>query len=308
MQYLTNPEIHEANRTVHDSGFMFHLFQLWLQKFQISINMSKLGALIGWGEGGGNVTGDMLGNLLEGIDIKFSFTQHHLLGGMLYNDTVDDDKPTVTYSPTNITYVDSENVTKNVTLPSTNEFRYRLDLDNVGDPWTMFEPTNVGGSVKWGVQFNNPTLKAIPVGMDDYEAELSALSVPLTTDRLKFGFSFTPSFEDVAVPGAGGETVKTVRLGKGTVKLDQEFGNFGALPAAIQGLELAIVYFSHIFKFDFSYKSEANPDVSEETEVYERVNGKIDFLDTSDADYFGQIDIAGPGYTMASTGGTSGTI
>jgi len=83
-------------------------------------------------------------------------------------------------------------VTKNVTLPSTNEFRYRLDLDNVGDPWTMFEPTNVGGSVKWGVQFNNPTLKAIPVGMDDYEAELSALSVPLTTDRLKFGFSFTP--------------------------------------------------------------------------------------------------------------------
>jgi len=110
------------------------------------------------------------------------------------------------------------------------------------------------------------------------------------------------------VPGAGGETVKTVRLGKGTVKLDQEFGNFGALPAAIQGLELAIVYFSHIFKFDFSYKSEANPDVSEETEVYERVNGKIDFLDTSDADYFGQIDIAGPGYTMASTGGTSGTI
>jgi cell division GTPase FtsZ len=45
--------------------------------------MSKLGALIGWGEGGGNVTGDMLGNLLEGIDIKFSFTQHHLLGGML---------------------------------------------------------------------------------------------------------------------------------------------------------------------------------------------------------------------------------
>jgi hypothetical protein len=267
--------------------------------------MSKLGALIGFGEGGGNVTGDMLGNLLEGVDIKFSFTQHHLLGGMLYNDTDANGTPTVVYNTlANITYMDSDNVTKDVTLPMTNEFRYRLDLNSTGDPWTMNEPENVGGAVKWSVQFNNPTLKAIPVGMDDYEAELGGYAIPLPTNMLKFGFTFQPSFEDIPVPDGSGNVVKTVRLGNGTVKLDQEFGDFGVLPGPLQGLDLAVVYFSHIFKFDFSYRSETNPEVSEETEWYERADGTLDFLDSSDQSYFGQIDIAGPSYTTG-TGGTT---
>ncbi|MEX2681671.1 MAG: hypothetical protein Q6373_008725 [Candidatus Sigynarchaeota archaeon] len=309
MEYLTGADINEPNADFYDSGFLFHLFQLWLQRFQISINMSKLGALIGWGQDGGNVTGDMLGNLLEGVDIKFTFTQHHLLGGALYEDLdpdgagplLPDGKPTVTYETTNWQYTDA-NGTKNVTLPQTNEFRYKLDLNSTGDPWIMNSPARVGNAVKWSVQFNNPTLKAIPIGMDDYEAGLGGYAIPLSTTMLKFGFTFEPSFEDVPVPDGSGNVVKTVRLGKGTVKLDQEFGTFngGTLPVALQGLDLAVVYFSHIFKFDFSYRSEANPDVSEETEWYERADGTLDFLDSSSADYFGQIDIAGPNYQTRS--------
>ena len=311
MQYLASPNINIVDGDAYDSGFLFHLFQLWLQRFQISINMSKLGALLGFGQAGGNVTEDMLGNLLEGVDIKFTFTQHHLLGGALYEDLdpdgagplLPDGKPTVTYETTNWQYTDA-NGTKNVTLPQTNEFRYKLDLNSTGGPWTMNKPANVGGAVKWSVQFNNPTLKAIPIGMDDYKAGLGGFAIPLSTTLLKFGFTFEPSFEDVNVPDKDGNIVKTVRFGKGTVKLDQEFGDFGTLPVALQNLNLAVVYFSHIFKFDFSYRSETNPDVSEETDWYERADGTLDFLDRSSADYFGQIDIAGPGYTTG-TGGTT---
>jgi hypothetical protein len=72
----------------------------------------------------------------------------------------------------------------------------------------------------------------------------------------------------------------------------------------LAGLDLAVIYFSHIFKFDFSYRNTANPDISRETEVYERADGTIDFLDSSSQSYFGAIDIAGPGYTTASTGAT----
>jgi hypothetical protein len=171
----------------------------------------------------------------------------------------------------------------------------------------MAMPSITGGNeIGWSVQFNNASMKAIPVGMDDYTAELSNLSIPLTIDRMRFGFSFTPSWEDVNVPDSNGQIVKTVRLGKGTVKLDQEFGevNGGSLPGALSGLDLAVLYFSHIFKFDLSYRNEANPDVYEETEAYQRATGTIDFIDSSSQDYFGQIDIAGPGYTTATTGAT----
>ncbi len=300
MQYLAGIDIDETDKDVYDSGFMFHLFQLWLQKFQLSINMSKLGALIDYGQGGNNVTDNMLGNLLEGVDIKFTFTQHHLLGGVLYNDTDHNGIPTVNYETTNWQYTDA-NGTKNVTLPTTNEFRYKLDLNSTGGAWTMDRPAKIAGrnAVKWGVQFNSPTMKAVPIGMDDYEAELGGYAIPLHPDRLKFGFTFEPSFLDVAVPDASGQTVKTVRFGKGTIKLDQEFGDFGVLPAVIQPLDLSVVYFSHIFKFDFSYRNEANPTAATATEWYERSGGTLDFLDSSSVDYFGQIDIAGPQYTIA---------
>ncbi len=283
--------------TWSDTGFLFHLFQLWLQRFQISINMSKLGALIGFGEGGGNVTGDMLGNLLEGVDIKFSFTQHHLLGGLLFNDTNSDGVPTVDYITTDYQYTDSSG-TKNVTIPTSNELRYKLDIASSGTDWTPTAPHRVGNSVAWDVQFNSPTLRATPIGMDNYDAAVSGAAITMPITYLKFGFSFTPSFAEMNVPDADGNIINKVNFGRGVVKLVQEFGdiNGGTLPGSLQGLSLAVMYFSHIFKFDFSYQNTVNPSLYEETDWEGRADGTIDFLGSGDTDYFGQIDIAGPDY------------
>jgi hypothetical protein len=299
MNYLKRSSANNTG-TWSDTGFLFHLFQLWLQRFQISINMSKLGALIGFGEGGGNVTGDMLGNLLEGVDIKFSFTQHHLLGGLLFNDTNGDGVPTVDYTTTDYQYTDSSGI-KNVTIPTSSELRYKIDIASSGSDWTPTMPYRDGSSVKWSVQFNSPSVRATPIGMDGYEAAVSGAGITMPVDYLKFGFSFTPSFATMNVPDADGNIVSQVNFGRGVVKLVQEFGEFnnGTLPAQIQGLDLAVLYFSHIFKFDFSFRNTANPTLYEETEWADRADGTIDFLGSGDTDYFGQIDIAGPNYTLA---------
>jgi len=277
------------NGTWNDTGFLFHLFQLWLQRFQISINMSKISALLGWSQAGNNVTGDMLGNLLEGVDIKFTFTQHHLLGGLLFDDLNGDDLPSVDYITTDYQYTDSSG-THNVTVPTSNELRYRIDIASSGIDWTPTAPYRDGSSVAWAVQFNAPTLRVTPVGMDSYEAAVSGATFVLPCDYLKFGFTFTPNIQG--------------NFGKGTVKLVQAFGemNSGSLPVALQGLKLAVIYFSHIFKFDFSYQNTADGSLYEATEWEDQHDGTIDFLDASDANRFGQIDIAGPEYT---SGGVS---
>lgn len=282
-----------------DTGFLFHLFQLWMQRFQISINMSKLGIMIQNATNGGSVSEDALGNLLEGVDIKFTFTQHHLLGGLLFDDSiVADGKPTVEYITTPYQYTDSSG-TKNITVPTASELKYLLTIESSGSDWTPTAPHRDGSSIAWDVQFNNPTLRATPVGMDNLEAAISGSAITMPVTYVKFGFSFTPSFGTLNVPDINGNIVRQVNFGKGVVKLVQEFGDFngnGSLPVQIQGLSLAIMYFSHIFKFDFSYRNLANPSLYEETDWAETKTGTIDFLDSGDADYFGSIDIAGPDY------------
>jgi hypothetical protein len=289
-----------------DTGFLFHLFQLWMQRFQISINMSKLGNLINFGQGGGNVTENMLGNLLEGVDIKFTFTQHHLLGGLLYDDLNSDLKPTVDYVTTPYQYTDSSG-TKNVTIPTSSELRYKLDIASSGSNWTPTAPYPDGNKVRWSVQFNNPTVRATPIGMDAYEAAASGAGITMPVSSLKFGFSFEPTFGNLNVVDAQGNIRKQVNFGKGVVKLDQEFGAFNnsiISDPRLQGLDLAVMYFSHIFKFDFSYRNQPNPTLYEATDWVDRADGTIDFLGSGDTDYFGSIDIAGPGYTTT-TGGTT---
>jgi hypothetical protein len=116
-------------------------------------------------------------------------------------------------------------------------------------------PNAAGTEFSWGVTFNNPQIKFTPIGMDDYDADLSGASIAETMDSMSFGFTFSPSFEDIPVPNPDGSVNKTVRFGKGVIKLDQAFGAVqGGLDPALVGLDLAIVYFSHIFTFDFGKK------------------------------------------------------
>jgi len=294
---LAAPSVSITNKAVHDTGFMFHLFQLWLQRFQIHINMSKLSAMLPapYGTGNGTIDPNALSNLLEGLDIKFAVTQHHLLSGMLYNDTNADGTPTVNYVDTGYHYTDSDGIVKNVTIPTTDEVLYKIDIDNPGIAgWTPTPPTVNGSGLYWSVQFNNPTLRLTPVGADFMEA-MNAAVYPC--DRLKFGFTFTPSFETVAIPDENGNPTSTVvRFGKGTIKLDQEFGAFTGLPPVIAALDLAVVYFSHVFTFDLSYTNLADASANV-THEYHNATGTLDFLNAADADYFANIDIAGPQYS-----------
>ncbi len=302
MQYLLGPAIHEVNKTVGDTGFLFHIFQLWLQKFQININMTKLAAMIPGVQGGTlEPTGDMLGNLLEGVDIKFTFTQHHLLGSFLYNDSNDNKKPDITYVNTSASYIDNDNETKYVSYPTVNEMRYKVDLASAGDAWTVTPPTPdiVENELQWGITFNNPTIRFTPLGMDDYQFGLQNLNLTKQMTDMSFGFTFSPSFTDVAVPNKDGTVNKTVNFGKGVVKLDQAFGDVvGGLPAEVTDLDLAVVYFSTIFTFDLSYENIANDTASIVKPEYNASKGTLDFLNFDDADYFGAIDIAGPNYTV----------
>lgn len=291
------------SKTVYDSGFLFHIFQLWLKKFQVNINMAKLTSLIALGQQNSSaISANMLDNLLEGVDVEFSFTQHHLLGGMLFNDTDHNGVPTVRYNNTGYTYNDSQGI-KNVTVPTTNEFRYMLDLGNPGPtPWTVTPPTSNGTAVSWATQFNYPTLEAIPVGDDQYEAIFNNANYSIPCTYLKFGFTFQPSFTDVQVPNAAGNIVNTVRFGKGTIKLDQEFGKC-TLPSNLigthQNLSLCVVYFSQIFNFNLKYTNLQNSSASAQTDWIARNNNKtLDFINSSSDDYFGSIDIAGPNYTL----------
>ncbi|HME52391.1 MAG TPA: hypothetical protein VKM55_09255 [Candidatus Lokiarchaeia archaeon] len=302
---LLKPNVHIVGKTIYDSGFLFHIFQLWLRKFQVNINMAKLTSLIALGQQNSSaVSNNMLANVLEGVDVEFTFTQHHLLGGALFNDTDHNGVPTVNYLTTPYTYNDSQGV-KNVTVPTTNEFRYMLDLANPGTV-VVNTPQSNGTAVSWSISFLYPKLEAIPIGMNAYDAIYNNLNVTVPCDSLKFGFTFQPT-TDVSVqpPAVNGKSFSEVKVNKGTIKLDQEFGNFnnGTLPAQLQGLSLCVVYFSNIFNFDLKYTNLQDPSKSAASNISVSQDSKVlNFLNASTGAYFGSIDIAGPNYT---TGGNS---
>ncbi|MHA1791444.1 MAG: hypothetical protein ACTSVI_02295 [Promethearchaeota archaeon] len=308
LDYLTQPNINVHNHTMTDTGFLFHLFQLWMQKFQLHFNMTKIAALAAAANGGYSPGDDALSNLLEGVDIQFTFTQHHLLGGFLYNDSKieADGVPTVEYLTLNDTYTDDRGIEQNVTIPISNEVEYKMDLADVSGGWTVMDPTVVTkdgkDGIKWNVEFQNPTLRCTPVGMDDYDAQLSNSTVDIQMASLTFGFIFQPSFETLDVPDESGQTVKRVKFGAGVVKLDQAFGAVsGGLPSELAGLDLAVLYFSHIFTFDFKYINEPNYGAQDIDHYYRSQTGTLDFLNASDKSYFGAIDIAGPNYETRGT-------
>ncbi|MBD3186100.1 hypothetical protein GF325_04650 [Candidatus Bathyarchaeota archaeon] len=300
LDFLTVPSVSKIGETMYDSGFLFHLFQFWMQRFQINIDMEKIGEIINNGTG---VSEETLMNLLEGVDVRFSFTQHHLLGGALYNDTNGDDLPSVLYETLDAQYNDSRGRTMNVTVPTSSEVKYKIDLANASGGWTVQDPTKSldGKSFSWGVTFNNPTLAFVPVGMDDYESHLAGTTIEHDMSSLSFGFTFEPSFETLPVPDENGNQVKQVRFGKGTIKLDQGFGDIaGGVHPNLTGLGLGVIYFSHVFEFDFRYINEPDQYATDIGNYYRNETGTLDFLDADDKDYFGAIDIAGPEYTISS--------
>ncbi|MFX0103353.1 MAG: hypothetical protein ACFFCS_27580 [Candidatus Hodarchaeota archaeon] len=287
--------------TFSDTAFFFHLFQFWMKKFQISLNMSKLATAIT----NPNASADAFANVLEGIDIEFAITQHHLLGGVLFNDTNGDNVTTTSAFTTPEQYTDSEG-TKNVTVPQSSEVKYLLDLGTTGGPWQVKDPTRMmkdgAPAVSWGVTFTNPTIQCRPVGMSEYDYYIGGYDTINTFDmtNLSFGFSFQPSFEDVLNPANG----QVVKFGKGVVKVDQEFGTFSGptLGQNITNLSLAIVYFTHVLDFKLDFDNDAVEELPEEVvkdETRANTTGTLDFYDDIDDEYFANIDIAGPNYVIA---------
>jgi hypothetical protein len=309
MQYLlqgVSAPIVNNSKTITDSGFLFHIYQLWIQKFHISIDMNKVAALVNYAEQNNSLSQDMLSNLLQGVDVQFTFMQSHLVGAGLFNDTEGTGVPAVNWTNTGQTYTDSNGTVENVVLPTTNELLYLLSVDNAGQNWTVEEPTVVDGSLEWSVQFNDPTINFIPVGMDAYQAGMAGASFARNMTSLKFGFSFTPSFHNVGVPDANGNIVKTVNLGQGTIKILQEFGALNAsLPNGLNkpGIGLAVLYDTEITNFDFSYTNVANANATDVNNYYSSATGTLNFLNSSSQSYFGQINIAGPSYQLSN--GTS---
>ncbi|MHA1372597.1 MAG: hypothetical protein ACTSRA_23115, partial [Promethearchaeota archaeon] len=293
-----------------DTIFFFHLFQLWMQRFHVEIDMAKLAAAITAEQQGENVSEDAFQNVIEGCEINFTLTQHHLTGGLLFNDTNGDGVPTVEYEDTGYNYTDSRNESLSVMVPVSNEVKYVMDLADSGtSDWTVMMPTVIGNSIKWQVTFNNPTVQFKPPGLDEYQAALADKSYEYPMDYMSFGFTFEPSWTEVAVPDAEGNTVRTVNFGKGTIKLDQSFGNISGLPQNLSDLSLGIVYFSHVFTFGLDFENVDVPmeevaDTSNVGNYYRNETGTIDFLDQSagDVKYFAHVDIAGPNYETG--GGT----
>ena len=299
LESLLKPTVSVTSKTIYDSGFLFHIFQLWMRKFQVNINMGKLTGLIALAQQNGSaVSPDMLSNLLEGVDIEFTFTQHHLLGGSLFQDVDGNGVPTVNYTTTPYQYTDSEGV-KNVTVPTTNEFRYMLDLGNPGTV-VVSPPAASSGSVAWGIEFQNPVLEAIPVGLNTYDAIFSGKNYSIPCTKLKFGFTFTPTISTSKQPPAvNGKSYSQVTVNEGKVKLLQEFGQF-TLPPALQSLDLAVIYFSQIFNFNLKYNNLQNATANAQSSwVPTQDKKQLDFLNESTGAYFGSIDIAGPSYTLA---------
>lgn len=298
LAYLTSPPVSITGESIGYTGFLFHLFQFWMQKLQIKLDMAKLGEAI---SGGGSGSGDNpFQNVLEGVELEFSIIQHHLLGAILFNNS-GSGVPSVVYEDTGATYLDSRNETQSVVVPVATDAKYIIDISDPGAGWAVELPHSNGTAVSWGVTFQNPKVQFRPVGMSQYDFATNPLNPQYDMDYMSFGFTFQPSFTNVIVPDAQGNPVKQVNFGKGVVKLDQSFGAITGLPPELSDLSLAVIYFSHVLHFRLDFSNVDTPFGQDVDHYYRSATGTLDFLNADDQSYFGAVDIAGPNYEMDGT-------
>ncbi len=320
MEWLTTGiNLPTQYRTNTWGRFSFDLVQLWLKRFYVSIDVSKIVELF---QGGGS-TGVNPAEILKDLDIEFYILWHHLMGGVLYNDTIpgagyNNGKIDVTYK--NVTYPNGTVVTTAdgtvVQRPDSSEVTHLIGLKALGGglvQWNMPKPNSDKTKVSWGVRFNSLNVFWTPVGMDPEDASaVGGNSATLTF--LELGFTFIPGEVMELNNVDGTPSGKEGRNAK--VKLDQHIGQWSALPPA--GLDFSMVYVSTLVHVHFTASMIAQAvqhiaDPEKASEAWDEgnkqgyvdsssvsVNGELKFgSEAGSKDLMvGKVDIAGPNYNI----------
>ena len=288
------------------TSFTFDLFQLWIKKFVIHIDVAEILNLIG---GGGSSINPAA--IFQGLNIEFFLFTHHLTGAFLYNDTafnpVPNGKLDVNYTQVtdNLGNPVNDSMGDPVEVPHNTELTHRLMLGTVDD-YEYALPTQEGNKVSWGLTLNDATLYPIPIGVD-VDSYLGATNESLSS--IHFGFSFEPKTIDL--PTADGGTVPVLH---GAVKLDQEFApwNDDNAPYAnnpIDNLDLAIIYISTVLHFKLSIATIADDPLEplDPANDYDESTRSLkigNYLDRNIRDKLDFVDIAGPDYLYGAEGTT----
>ncbi|MBD3256237.1 MAG: hypothetical protein GF383_14155 [Candidatus Lokiarchaeota archaeon] len=270
--------------------FSFDLAQLWMKKFYIEIDFSELD------EDGFEDMEKAFG----GCEIEFYLFTHHLAGAFLYDDADLSEDITVEYEVVkNETTGDPIMINGTVVeVPTSDEITHQLILGTV-DNFDFSEPKidDDGDSISWGLTLEEPTISAVPVGVD-LNSYLGAPKEEL--DDIYFGLEFITEIEE---PNDEGEIEAS-----GEVKLDTNWApwNDGNGPnnqkVVDDELDMAIIYASSMLHFELEMDKDDDPD-DPETKGVEKDQHTLkigNYLDDDD-DNLDFVDIAGPGYYIGNS-------
>ncbi|MBY9010160.1 MAG: hypothetical protein KGD74_09880 [Candidatus Lokiarchaeota archaeon] len=307
MEWLFTEDEVVANLGQTFTSFTFDVFQLWVKKFEIHIDVGAILSLLG----GGGGSGFNPAAIFQGLNIEFYLFTHHLTGAFLYNDTatgpIPDGKLSANYTQVTDNFgapvVDS--MGDPVEVPRSSELTHRLMLGSVND-FNFALPAKNGNKVSWGLTLDNATLIPVPVGVD---ADSYLGATPEFLSYIHFGFTFEPKETMLATTDGG-----TVPVLHGAVKLDQFFApwNNDDAPFAknpIDGLDLAIIYVSTVLHFRLSIDTIGDDPLEglDPDEDYDETTHSLkigNYLPHNIRDKLDFVDIAGPDYFYGAEGTT----
>jgi len=288
MEYLTVGD-DLINETQTWTEFTFDLFQLWVKNFHINIDLSELGNLFS-NSGSGSPS---LGDIFKGLDVEFYLFTHHLGGTFLYDDKDDNDNLSVDYEPVLNSTGDPIQIDgKNVTVPTTNEIKNRLYLQNATE-FQYSSPFLEDNSIRWGINVTGVNVSTTPLGIG---LDILGQTQTYELENIYLGFTFEPETSPYGYINA-------------PVKLDQHFGKWGNSTGElnnIEGLDLAVVYVSTALHFHLQGEvQEAEKKYMESVKDDFKDGNKSlsigNYLSGDIEDKLDFVDIAGPGYNISDT-------
>ncbi len=319
MSWLTWIGIPDGKHTIEYGSFSFDLVELWLKRFYVSLDMGALADLIG---GSSESTSSFNpASILKDLDIEFYLIWHHLVGGLFYDDANDNGEIDVTY--VNATDANGDVIMNNGTAvqrPDSSEVTHFIGIKSMsGRIWRMPTIGTDGKSVTWGVRFLNPVLFWTPIGMSS-EDRCGNSTSSATLNYLDLGFTFTAG-EDITIKNMDG-TDSDVKGKDASVKLNQAFGNWSAVPSSLDssldGLDFSVVYVSTILHVHFTLqllqKALGKTTTEEAEDVWSEGSGAVanSYSSADNSLSFGtaaatgtaaipmvaRVDIAGPSYDI----------
>lgn len=335
LEWVLNGGVPEDIHTVGWTTFSFSLLQLWLKTFHLEINMGALADTIqGKQTTEGNATGFAI---FQGMDIEFFLITHTMVTPLLYDDVNTNKLIDVVYEDllyengSAVTYTDSSDVAKNVSVPISNEVKYRVGLKRLDEanPWMVMAPQIAadGSEVKWGVTLNNAVISWIPIGSNPEEWGWASPDEEVTISEISLGFTFTPGEEEIIRDVDTGDPTG-IEGREAKIKLDQTYGSWNytgaatpTVPPDFTNLDLSVVFFSTVFHFQFNAEATTGTDKVEEmvsknplleNGSYSKESGELTFgRNATEMEggvahpMLGRVDIAGPNYTQYDANGVA---